>query len=312
MRNFEETIALIVFTRNRAHYMAGLLNNLESLETLPGTILVVDSSDSQETFNLIENSKSDFRNRMLYLHSNPGLPYQRNRGIREVLSNKEFQNVEILSFTDDDCRLHAGYFRYLIDSIRSNLVFCAITGIQTPMKLSKITLLRRFFYLDSRKSGAILKSGYTTPIRTTNGITEVEWMPGGCMNIKRSVLETIKFDEKLRMYGEDLKFSLILKLHGPLFVNTDMKYQHLEASQGKESFEDVISYTDGVRWHLAREFPEFIKKRYVMWSIIGSIIGSTFLKVRSDEHTKNKLIVMGHIKFLVRLFGRKSYVQENN
>ena len=217
-----------------------------------------------------------------------------------------------MSFTDDDCRLYAGYFGHLIDSIRSNLVFCAITGIQTPMKLSKITLLRRFFYLDSRKSGAILKSGCTTPIKSTNGITEVEWMPGGCMNIKRSVLEIIKFDEKLRMYGEDLKFSLILKLHGPLFVNPDMKYQHLEASQGKESFEDVISYTDGVRWHLAREFPEFIKKRYVMWSIIGSIIGSTFLKVRSHEHTNNKSIVVGHIEFLVRLFGRKSYVQENN
>ncbi len=312
MKNTIDSIALIICTRNRPTYMLGLLKNLDSLTAIPGKILIVDSSDDDATLRLIASANFGLVEKIVYIKSLPGLPHQRNEGVRRILSYKEFDQVRLVSFTDDDCRLSEDYFEHLSSLVDSDIHFSAITGVLIPGKRAEANLWRRIFLLDSKSNGTILRSGYTTPIQHTHGLCEVEWIPGGSMNIKRVALESVQFDSQLRMYGEDLKMSLMLKNLGPLLAHAKMEYKHLEATTGKDNLVDVISFTDGIRWQLARNFPDQIQRKYVLWSIFGSIIANSIGYFKASQNSiDGKAILRGHIVFLLRLVGKKPYIQTN-
>ena len=131
------------------------------------------------------------------------------------------------------------------------------------------------------------------------------------MNIKRVALESLEFDGQLRMYGEDLKMSLMLKEYGPLFAHARMEYEHLEATSGKDNLEDIISFTDGIRWQLSLEFPSQIQRKYILWSIFGSVIANMIVSFkRKQQNQVNRSIIRGHIHFLQRLVTGRPYVQK--
>ena len=77
-----ESIALIICTRNRPTYMRGLLQNLDSLTVIPGKILIIDSSDDDSTLHIIALPEVSVKERITYIKSLPGLPHQRNEGIK--------------------------------------------------------------------------------------------------------------------------------------------------------------------------------------------------------------------------------------
>lgn len=312
MQNSIDSIALVICTRNRSNFMSGLLENLDSLTTVPGKILIVDSSEDDLTLQIITSSKFYVAKKVLYIKSAPGLPHQRNEGIRTILSSNDFNQVRIVSFTDDDCRLSIDYFEHLSTLLEENLHFSAVTGVLVPFTRLEPSLLRRIFLLDSRASGSVLKSGCTTPIECLHGVCKVDWIPGGSMNITRTALESIEFDGQLRMYGEDLKMSLMLKKYGPLLAHARMEYQHLEATSGKDKLEDVISFTDGIRWQLSVEFPGQIQRKQILWSIFGSVIANLIGSFkRKQQNQDSRAILVGHLRFLQRLVVGKPYVQKN-
>ena len=307
-----ESIALIICTRNRPTYMLGLLQNLDQLTVIPGKILIVDSSEDDSTLQIIASLEVSVKDRITYIKSLPGLPHQRNEGVKRILFSKEFDQISVISFTDDDCRLSEDYFDYLSALVESDIHFAAITGVLISRERAKANFWRRIFLLDSNSNGAVLKSGYTTPIQCIDGLCDVEWIPGGSMNINRAALESIQFDSKLRMYGEDLKMSLMLRKFGPLLAHSKMEYKHLEATLGKDNLVDVISFTDGIRWQLARDFPDQIQRKHVLWSILGSVIANLIGYFKPSENTKNgKAILRGHLAFFLRLVGRRQYIQTN-
>lgn len=292
--------------------MSGLLENLNKLDLIPSQIVIVDSSDDNSTFNVLTTLDKNFAKKINYVKSTPGLPHQRNVGIKSILSSEQSHQVDLISFTDDDCRLAPDYFEHLSLFMKENSIFSGVSGVCVPLQNRKPNIWRRIFLLDSKLSGRILKSGYTTPIYCTDGICEVDWIPGGSMNIRKRILETSLFDSKLRMYGEDLKMSLVIGEFGPLFAHSKMQYQHLEASTGKDNLIDIISFTDGIRWQLSKEFPDRIKRSFVLLSIFGSIIANALSLIRSKNFNEdNKFLLRGHLHFLHRLARRKQYVQIN-
>lgn len=312
MQKIIDTIALVICTRNRDTYMSGLLANLTNLDSIPCQIVIVDSSDDKSTLNLLSKLDKDLATKIKYIESAPGLPHQRNVGIQSILKSESSDQIEIISFTDDDCRLAQDYFEHLSIYLKNHSNFSGISGISVPIQARKPSLWRRLFYLDSKISGRILKSGYTTPIYCTDGICEVEWIPGGSMNIRKKILENTLFDSNLRMYGEDLKMSLVLKEYGPLLAHSKMEYRHLEASSGKDNLIDIISFTDGIRWQLAKEYPGKIKRRFILLSTIGSVMANAlgFIKSR-NFNAESKSICIGHLQFLYRLMKSSQYVQIN-
>jgi GT2 family glycosyltransferase len=304
-------IALIVCTRNRPEYIEGFINRYRELAIFPGVLIFVDSSDNQDSAQLILTAANDFQNKVHYIKSKPGLPFQRNVGIDLLLSKLEFEKIEIVSFTDDDCLLSSDYFGAIIKSFATLPNCVGVTGLMSPIKPPEASWIHEFFGLRSKQNGKILKSGLTTsPIATTSPEI-VEWMPGGSMNIAKEIFSTLRFDSSLRMYGEDLKMALGLARFGRMYVVPEARITHLEAQSGKDPHYKVILHTDAIRWQLSEEFPEKIKQQDIIKSIIGEIVICSLNLFVARFPGRQFDTIRAHILFLCGVLMRKENVQRN-
>ena len=305
-------IALVVCTRNRPNYVERLLSALPELSIHPTIIIFVDSSDNQETENLIRSASSCLRSRVRYIKSKPGLPLQRNVGVDFLVSQEEFDDVKIVSFTDDDCLPSKDYFAAVRKSFASLPNCVGVTGIMSPPNFPEVTRLHVIFGLRSRQPGKILKSGITTSPMASKFPEIVEWMPGGSMNIAREIFDSLKFDSSLRMYGEDLKMALCMEGFGRIYVDPEARITHLEAQTGKDPHYKVIVHTDAIRWQLSEEFPARIKKFDVLLSIFGEIFICYLNFLRARFPGRQFDTIRGHVLFLLGIVFKKDNVQKNS
>jgi GT2 family glycosyltransferase len=300
-------IVLIVCTRNRPIYLYGLLVNLFSHDYDLHKILIVDSSDNLETRNIVDSFSHLQPEKIQYIHSLPGLPYQRNVGIDFIFSN--YNNIHAVAFLDDDSRIAERYFHELSNYIYTNKSWVAVTGKSLTNMRVKPKLLRRIFLLDSNQDGKILKSGNTTLPNPDTVPTEVDWMPGLSMAINPKYLALEKFNSGLRMYFEDVEMSLRLQKYGKIISLPNMNYFHLYATDGRDDQFKQIAYSNGIRWELSNLFPHDLYRVAILWSIFGSMIysiGNTliFFNLRSSIQ-----ITKGHVLFFMKLISRKDIVQ---
>lgn len=308
---FLDKIALVVCTRNRPQYIALWLNNLRTIKPIPKVIIFVDSSDDSQSESHIREFSKNWPGQIHYLKSKSGLPYQRNIGIDFINSMTESDEITIISFTDDDCMLSKNYFSEVLKCFVEMPKCVAVTGIISQTETSRASWLHLLFKLRSNKHGIILKSGVTSSPFALYKPEKCEWMPGGSMNIARRIFNDLKFDSKLRMYGEDLKFSLGIKQLGFMYVSPTAKIEHLEATAGKDSYDKIILHTLAVRWLLSDEFPNSISKKWIAISVLGDLL-LCFLNVIRIKNTYNQLQrVKANIKFLLGVLLRKDLIQWN-
>ena len=142
---------LIVCTRNRSSFVAGLLKNLELCAVLPRLILIVDSSTDDETKNLVKGFE-DSTPSMIYIKSPAGLPYQRNVGLNALKS----ESLEFISFLDDDVRVPVNYFAIIREIFDLEKDAIGITGMMEYEREQQPKNLHRIFLLNSKKPGKIL------------------------------------------------------------------------------------------------------------------------------------------------------------
>lgn len=300
-------VVLIVCTRNRPTYLYGLLVNLFSQDYDLHRILIVDSSDNLETSNIVNSFLHLKPEKIQYIHSLPGLPYQRNVGIDFIFSN--YNNIDAVAFLDDDSRITERYFHELSDYMYTNKSWVAVTGKSLTNMRVKPKLLRRIFLLDSNQDGKILKSGNTTLPNPAKVPTEVDWMPGLSMAINPRYLALEKFNSALRMYFEDVEISLRLQKYGKIISLPNMNYFHLHATDGRDDKFKQIAYSNGIRWELSNLFPHNLYRVAILWSIFGSmiyLIGKTVIFFNSRNSIQE---IKGHLLFLIKLISRKEIVQ---
>ena len=302
-------IGLIICTRNRANYLQGLLSNIESKDFLE-TILIVDSSSNEESIKIVDSFKESKNNIIEYIKSEPGLPHQRNIGISWIANQRK--TVNVIAFLDDDARIDSNYFKIAARYVEMNKNWVAFTGNPGNIIRSRANLLRRICMLDSKKYGKLIKSGHTTLPNPAEEIENVDWLPGISMFINPSVLKFEKFNASLRMYYEDVEMSLRLRKYGKLHVVKKMNYTHLYAPEGRESIASQILYTLGIKWELAPEHPNYLSRRAIIWSIMGSLILG-FVKY---PISRNRKIIMetirGNFKFIYFTLVGKSTTQKIN
>jgi GT2 family glycosyltransferase len=201
------------------------------------------------------------------------------------------------------------YFNNLILDIKSLDNFVAITGNDEDFIFEKSSFLHRFFSLGSKIQGSLLSSGRVTQPTSLLGLSDTQWLPGLSMNLNPRVLEQEKFDESIRMYGEDLEISLRLKKYGIFKCSANLLYRHNNAIEGRENSIQVTSLTDGIRWRLARTYPSSIKRPAVLWSITGEIFFN-LIKVMIFDKAKLRIqIIFGHLIFIFRIIFGLKYTQ---
>ena len=101
---------MILCTRNRINDIITCLKSLSKQIEHPDEVMVVDSSDvALETMQVFQDqfSQENFlRTQLRYLHTNPGLTYQRNIGIKHAQG-------DIIYFFDDDVILDPAYLQQM-------------------------------------------------------------------------------------------------------------------------------------------------------------------------------------------------------
>ena len=290
-------------TRNRKTEIIDFFKYLNTLQCLPEYLILVDSSEAINKVNYKSLQKiKGAKTKIIY--SKPGLPYQRSVGWETLKSLKNLNALHCVTFLDDDCRVERNFFLALEDWVTKNPDFIGVTGVPKDSITEKGKVIKRIFSLHTNESGKVLRSGFAC-VPTLNGSTE--WLPGLCMNIKPKYLEFEKFNKKIRIYCEDLEYSLRLLRYGQLKVNSKMIYSHKVSQINRENTYLVTKYTLGMNYWMGKNNYSPIKRPAVLWSSVGIIIIDVLtsaIKLKNFERAK------GSLSFLVNLVLKRQIIQE--
>jgi glycosyltransferase involved in cell wall biosynthesis len=187
------TIAVVVATRGRAQEVKVLLERLAHGSRKPERIVIVGSSpdDWGGAIALPLNPET-------IVAQEPGLPRQRNVGVRHVLSGAS-EAPDVIAFFDDDFRPETHWLEEA----------AAVFAVQSTVEGLTGVVLR-----DGARGAAISEDEAVTAIaewmRPVSGSTaRVPRLYGCNMAVRTSVFGRANFDERLPLYGwlEDLDFS---------------------------------------------------------------------------------------------------------
>jgi glycosyltransferase involved in cell wall biosynthesis len=175
-------LAVIIPTLGRRKTLAETLQSVLRQTEIPDQIIVSASQQSD----VDEATAADARFRVTYGH--PGTTCQRNRGI-DALDPK----AEIVCMLDDDVELRDDYFAYVKKLFVDRPDVAGFSG--------------SVFTYDGRSREQAKQVLRDRKIDDT--FSEGKIGIGCAMNIRRSVLDKVRFDERLALYGrlEDADFS---------------------------------------------------------------------------------------------------------
>lgn len=234
----EITSGVIICTRNRCPDLVHALNSLAKQTELPQELIIVDSSTSpvqnEQSFCEIFNQSRFPNTNLVYMHTNPGLPYQRNQGAARA-------TCDVVHFLDDDVELDADYLRSMNDAFAKHPEYGGgmgeVKNIPSSLRYKTYCMLSRVFLLQRNfASGKFTLSGMPTHAYGTKQFKTVEVLGGCCMSYRRTVFAKHQFDERLSGYAfmEDCDFSLRVSRDAPLFFNPEAQMLHFASPLARD------------------------------------------------------------------------------
>ena len=244
------TSSVIICTRNRPHDVVRMLTSLANQTTPPTQIIIIDSSTT--ALDLVVEFRQQFAHnnfpdsQLVYQHTEPGLTYQRNRGIKLATSS-------ITYFFDDDVVLSPTYLYEMQKIFEQYPHYMGGMGNVHNIGHYKpwINLLRACFFLQRNyAAGKFTLSGAPTHAYGNKYFQTVEVLGGCCMAFKTSILQQQQFDENLRFYSymEDVDISYRISQNALLFYNPTAVLKHLESPINRDKLIDnkamfIANYT---------------------------------------------------------------------
>jgi GT2 family glycosyltransferase len=239
-------LSIIIPTYNRPDELNETLTSIIQQVFLPGEVIVVDDSDSEDVKNIIEKRKPDFlenKINLFYIRNDKS----RSSAIARNLGVKHSQGSIIL-FLDDDVALNADYTREIL-SVFNNFpdaigVQGHITNVPTVSKiqanLNKIFLL----HYNEKNSCKVLKSTNASYPTIVTKISKCEWLAGSNQAYRKTIFKLFQFDENLRRYSlkEDLDFSFRIykAFRGGLYITPSAKLVHKGADVARTPNELLV------------------------------------------------------------------------
>ncbi|MGW1455087.1 glycosyltransferase family 2 protein [Salegentibacter agarivorans] len=250
------TFSLIICTYQRPKALLDLLNSVDQQSLYPDQILIIDASIDSRTEEAL--SKKEIKNLEYFIvaEQDRGLTRQRNYGIQ-----KTGNDIEIISFLDDDIILEPNYFEKLITTYSEHPDALGVGGYITnevhweksdrtaafnEFKIdgfirnlgSRNSLRKRLNLLSDQPPGIMpefsngLSIGFLPPSEKTY---PVEFFMGGVASYRKSLFSKIKFSEYFDGYGlyEDMDFCLRASKIGQLYVNTSARVEHHHEPAGR-------------------------------------------------------------------------------
>jgi glycosyltransferase involved in cell wall biosynthesis len=276
------SIEVVICTRDRAAELRRCLLSIITQTVTSLTVFVVDGGDDDASLAVVEEARAgappDYT--VKYMKTPAGLTRQRNAAVEHLEPSTEY-----VCFIDDDAVIAPEYVAAIERAFR--LDKCAeVVGvgglIQNPPP-RPYPFLRRIFFLDSKRGGAVLPSGVNVQLAKADGPTYVDWITGCAMSFRRSIFGEFRFDSSLQGYslGEDVEFTFRLSRRYKLLVTPDAHLWHLRADAGRD---DEVSYAREqilFRYRLVRAHPQELSVVAFAWCCFGEILQNvTYLSPR--------------------------------
>ena len=219
-------ISVVVCTKDRYIELQRFWESLDRQTLLPDELIIVDASEYDESYGLIQNKISSSKYLIKYLKTEPGLTRQRNIGIRESRGKYIF-------FFDDDVILDSEFVQVIYETFlrfdRQNIggITGQITNISAKGNLLN-RLFKKVFFLTDYGKGKLKLSGFPAH-RNDDELAFVEVLSGSCMAYAKEVFSRYSFDENLNEYAymEDVDFSYRISKEYKLVYQPEAKLEHL-------------------------------------------------------------------------------------
>lgn len=274
----------------------------------PKEIIVVDDSDNDETFRLIEQRRKDLKEiniELKYIKNSreKSSAIARNIGIDAATG-------EIIIFLDDDVILMNDYIEHILE-VYQNYPDCV--GVQGYIiqkdgfsKLNNILCKLTFRSYTEKNTCRVLPSMGIVHPRPLNKISKCEWMAGSNQSYRAHILHEFKFDENLKRYSwmEDVDFSYgIYKYYnGGLYMTPYAKLIHNISSQARMPEHSLIYMKEVHSTYLFfKHFDNTPKNMLIfLWSkLTFLLLKILILIIRPHKDTSMKIL---HIKYLLEAY----------
>ena len=287
-------MSVVICTKNRTRDLRDCFDSMISQTHMPHEMIIVDSSDTDATKELVEDYKTKINIPFKYVHTAPSLTRQRNIGIGVA-------GGDIITFLDDDVILEPDYFKEIMNVFQSSTAIVAVGGnITNGARLTGINKVFRTVFLLGRqntKKGYMQRSGFTNDLayHTITEVTETEALSGCNCSYRKKVLADHSFDEFFDGYcqGEDVEFSYrVGKEKGNKMVITPFaKLVHKRSPVDRTKVKRLFEMRMVNHYYI---FTKLVKSRnndwlFFWWSSIGVIILSIFHSIK----TKNLSVISG-------------------
>lgn len=264
---------VIVCTKDRPTELRRCIDALRMQRQRPRRVVVVDSSTS-----LVEFMSEELPFAILHLPAEPGLTHQRNIGLALLLAD-----TDIVHFLDDDAVPDPEYIGEIAAAFDNFPSAAGVGATITNLPTHRPWLLERLFNLNSRRQGALLKSGVNILSFTGDGDRQVDWLSGCCMSYRLSLVRGMTFDERRRGngLGEDVDFSSRARSRGPLIWAHGARVQHLQSMVNRDDAASVVRRGVANRWQLAVDGVGGVRRTNVIYATAGLILIHLCRAVRS-------------------------------
>jgi GT2 family glycosyltransferase len=282
-------ISVVIPTKNRFQDIIKCIESILVQTLLPDEIVIVDSSDTQELKSKIKELKSE-KTKLVYVHTKPGVNYQRNIGIERSCG-------DIVFFLDDDTILENDFIKEIVtifenDKERKIGGVCGdIINIKTqnhsvmdPIKRAISTIFATIFFLNKTGNGKFRLSGFPTYLFETNKMVHVECLPSGLTAFRRAVLNEFAWDENI-YYMTDDDFSYRVSRKYKNVYTPYARLIHNVSPAGREKlYMKRKRLIQGHYYLFKKNIPQTIQHRFAFYM---SIIGLFVMEIMSIMRTRN-------------------------
>ena len=224
------SIGVIIATRNRPGPLGVTLDTLAVQTLLPDITVIVDSSDTGRTEEMIRSTRWPGLKRT-YLHvPRPSAARQRNLGVSAA-------STDLVVFLDDDVELDPEF----LDQVRSVFALdetgeiAGVSGTMTNQSYTHPRLLNRILlrictgYLGDSFAGRLVGPAVNfLPADGPHSESRVDWLVSGCTAYRKHVFDQYRFEDTFEGYSfaEDVHLSARVAQRYTLINTTRARLYH--------------------------------------------------------------------------------------
>ena len=298
---YSHKLAFVVPTYNRPEDLRRMLKSLSEQSVKCDQCIIVDASDEPIQSVLEEFAEVNFTYARVIP---PSLSDQRNAGMRLVRPE-----ITLAGYLDDDIVLLEGALEAMfsfwqtapkdVGGARFNIV---------DDYVSHVGWFKALFLIDSKKKGAVLKSGYHTDFGTIKEVQYAQWLSGGATIWRREVISEFDYDEWYEGHGflEDLDYSYRVSKKYRLAVVANARVLHLTRPVRREKNYLLGQLQVINRIYFVRKHAE-LSVLLSLWALVGEFLVSLAMGVRKPENGRLERAwgnIVGFTKLVVGRTGR--------